>query len=129
MQLRKKLLFAQFLVLALLAAWNAIGVYEDAYARFFIWDIVAHLLGGAWAGLGVAWLLAHFRHRASIVHCVIGVFIIGVVWEFYELYFGIGGSDFMTYWFDTSKDIVADIIGAFAVGYIWIRPGKKTGRM
>lgn len=117
---RKGLLIKQFLVLAVLAVWNAIGVYEGIYERVFIWDIVAHLLGGAWAALLVAWVLVHLGYRVSAWQCVLGAILIGVIWEGYEYYLDIIGSTFMQVGADTIKDLFVDAFGAACASYLWI---------
>lgn len=125
MRRRKSLLISQFLVLALLAGWNAIGVYEGIYERVFIWDIVAHLLGGAWAALFCAWVLAHAGYPASVWQCVLGALIIGLVWEGYEYYLDIIGSAFMRVSADTVKDLGMDMLGALCAAYLWVARRKS----
>ena len=57
------------------------------------------------------WFGAHFKRRVSLLECVLFAFSIGVGWEIFEYYEEVGGSPFMPYWIDTTKDLIMDTLG------------------
>ncbi len=117
---RRKILFIQFGVLALLVLWviNIGEQYQWAYTVFW-WDIVAHIGGGVWAGLWCVYIARLFKIHLSIYQIVLGAFAIGLVWEAFEYMNGIGGSVFMSYRLDTGKDLLDDMLGGAIAGFIF----------
>lgn len=114
----RKLLFAQGIVLAALALWFHLGLAFFYFAHMWWYDIPAHILGGMWAGFFCMWAALHFRRHLSLTYVIVGVFLIGVMWEVFEVMLGIGGSPFMSYPLDTAKDLLDDVVGAFIAGTI-----------
>lgn len=112
------------LVLAFLLAFHALGIAEYYYLYFWFYDIVAHILGGLGIGLFAIAVLKTFwpsflrRNRwQKIALCV---FLVGLGWEAFEVYFNIAGYNFGTkmYFVDTVKDLVDDVIGGLLAVYI-----------
>lgn len=77
-----------------------------------------HFFAGAWAGMIGAWFFYHWRRKLSLLECALVAFSVGVAWEFFELYVGMGGSVFLNYWPDTIKDLIMDTLGGVLSGYI-----------
>lgn len=86
---------------------------------YFPWlDLLTHFLGGLWVALAAAWLLAYVGEKASLVRLVVITMIVGVGWEFFELYAGIPRE--ANFAFDTSLDLITDFIGSVC-GYLIAR--------
>ena len=112
------------LVLAFLLVFHSLGISQNYYMHFWIYDIIAHILGGlgiglfAIAGLQTFWPGFLFSNRWKKIVGI--VLIIGLVWEAFEVYYNIAGYPFGTklYWLDTIKDLFDDVIGGFISVYI-----------
>lgn len=106
------LLYAQLIFVGLIEILDVhLGTALSFFYTLWWWDIPAHFLGGLWAGLFLVWFGAHFKRRVSLLQCALFAFAIGVSWELFECYEGVGGSTFMSYWIDTPKDLVMDTFG------------------
>jgi hypothetical protein len=112
------------LILAFLFVFHSLGISQNFYMAYWPYDIVAHMLGGlgiglfAIAGLGTVWPAILLRNRWIKIALI--VFIVGIVWEAFEVYFNIAGYSFGTrlYLIDTVKDLIDDVIGGFIAIYI-----------
>lgn len=86
------------------------------------YDIMMHILGGIGIALFVVALLRTFKQDSffNIKFIVLSVFIIGIVWELFEIYFQITGHPLWSnlYFKDTIKDLINDTIGGLFVAYI-----------
>jgi hypothetical protein len=112
-----------FLVLSGVAFFNWIGTTRLYYWSIFWYDIPMHFFGGVWVALAALWVsempfagcIKARVSRRSIVSVVIAV---GVVWEIYEVAFGIMDMHMAGYAFDTVKDLIMDTLGALSVAFI-----------
>ncbi len=120
----KTYLFA-LLVLCVVLLMHMIGL-RGLYVHFPPYDIILHILGGIGIGLAVSAFIK--IHGRNIVHkrlaVIIGVLIIGLIWELFEVYYDIAGYPLWTtpYFIDTAKDLLDDIIGGSLAAWIAIRP-------
>lgn len=96
----------------------------DVYADINYWywqyrwlDTPVHFAGGVWVALAAVWLsrVVHKPLR-SLLGVVAVVLVVGVGWEVYEYFFTASYSNY--YIFDTSKDLLMDILGGL-LGYLW----------
>ncbi len=87
-------------------------------------DSISHLIGG----FGIFFVLAYvfsFKGRFPSFRSVVAVsLLIGVIWELFELRYGITSISSHRYSFDTSSDLFFDIVGGFLAFLIT----KKYGR-
>lgn len=109
--------------LALSIAFIVISFHKIASDLYLYWtykgiDIPMHILGGFMAGLFTFVLYRANKWPESKTNLLIGVIVVGVVWELLEVYFRVSPLD-MYYWVDTSKDLIDDIIGGLISIYIW----------
>ena len=103
---------------------NTLGpVVTHIDLRFF--DVVLHLLGGLGlgfflAGLSTSFSQLGFRKRSYIIF---GVFLLGIAWELFEIYYDIAGYHLWTnpYYIDTAKDLIMDTISGTIVAYLIIK--------
>jgi hypothetical protein len=107
----RRLLFAQFFAVLLLAALTQIAIAEYLYWRIWWFDIPMHVLGGFWAGLFGAWMLRIFGLEVSMLRCMLFALAVGVVWEVFEYYSGLTDFMYISYSADVAKDLVMDVIG------------------
>jgi hypothetical protein len=107
-----RVLFAQFLVALLLAVLMWVAVWQFLYWRLWWFDIPMHVLGGVWASLCIAWLLARRGETVPIVWCLLFTLAIGGTWELFEYSEGITFPQYMSYPADTLKDLTMDLVGA-----------------
>lgn len=89
------------------------------YSAIWWSDMPMHFLGGLWLGLILIWLF-NFQDLSLrlISKIILGVFLIGVGWEFFEFVFNnyIAKNQFNT--LDTISDIFFDLAGgSFAILY------------
>lgn len=109
--------------------WIAVKLY--LYWTVWWIDMVVHFFGGLTVGFATLWLvskkkdLTGMSSKKILVLALIGAFAIGLLWEFYELYFQITQlSDGIAYWTDTISDLIMDSIGgiiAFLLSYLVIK--------
>lgn len=86
------------------------------YWYFSIWwfDMPMHLLGGFWLGLVFIWFLRlKDLSFSTIVKIILGVLLIGIAWEVFEIIVNktIIQNPFNT--LDTISDVCFDLVGAF----------------
>lgn len=98
---------------------------------YFLWwwaDIVMHFLGGFFIALGILWFVRFevpisIRHRVPLFFTtLIGVLLVGVAWEVFERVFGAYGA--VNYVFDTTIDLMMDVVGMLVAYVIFVRYGK-----
>ena len=115
-----------FWVLALTGVLNWFST--KLYLYWTVWwiDMVVHFFGGLTVGLAVMWLCSYgmdFKNwslKKILTFSVIGSLLVGVMWELYELYFGITLlRDGMVYWIDTSSDLLMDMVGGI-FGFLYV---------
>ena len=89
------------------------------YSSIWYFDMPMHFLGGLWLGLAIIWFFkvkeVSFK---SIFYIILGVLLIGTLWEVFEIFIdkNITGLSFNT--LDTFSDIFFDLAGgSFAILY------------
>ena len=123
----RKLLFAQFFVLATVASLYIVGMLLYLNWTFWWYDIVLHLLGGVWVALAVSTVLVRFARQPTLVHCILGIAVVGVLWELFEV--AVGMPREANYALDTSIDLLMDVLGSI-MGFLFIRrtvPSEMRG--
>lgn len=121
MHVRQRLLFTLFLVTTLVAVLHSLALTFFFYWQLWWFDILMHFLGGMVVGLlsiAVCVVVQGDREpvftRKTLLGAVfLGVVVVGIGWELFELRFGI--YEATNYRADTSLDLVMDVIGAFVV--------------
>jgi hypothetical protein len=116
-----RIYFIAIIVLCFVLITHIIGI-RGLYVAFPPYDIFMHICGGI--GIGLAICAAIVLHGEKIVHkrrvIIIGVLIVGIIWELFEIHYDITGSPLWTtpYYIDTIKDLIDDMIGGGIVAYI-----------
>ena len=119
-----KTYFYALLVLAFLLVFHSLGIKDNLYLYFWFYDIIAHMLGGLGIGLFVIAILQtfypSFLAKNRLLKIALLVFLAGLAWEVFEVWFNIAGYPFGTklYFIDTVKDLVDDVIGGLIAVYI-----------
>ncbi len=118
--IKTKLFKRALLLLFIIGILNWIGDTLYLFNSIWWYDIMLHLLSGTLIGISVFIvfdafsLFKKYSKRKLICMAVLFAFAIGIIWECYELYFGITFlSDGAAYVFDTAKDLTDDVVGAF----------------
>ena len=113
------LLYAQLAILVVLVILNAwFGIEKGMYELVWWWDIPAHFLGGAWAGVFGVWALQKYRTKRLMWEGAFAALLIGIFWEIFEVYFELGRSLHMSHFLDTTKDLIIDTMGGALAGFI-----------
>lgn len=123
---QRYLLYAQFIVVAIIAALHLTGIEYDLYWRFLWLDVVTHTLGGVWVGLFFFWTRTYFGYVPILAWSIAGAIAIGVAWEVFEVVAGIPREANWT--FDTSIDLLMDTIGG-VVGAFLARAITRRGNV
>jgi hypothetical protein len=105
----KSLLFAHAGVLALTAAIYLAGLEFFLFWRLWWFDILLHFLGGVWAALASAWVIALLRIPLSTRSVLLSVLAVGVGWEVLEYVLNFPREE--AYALDLATDIVLDMLG------------------
>lgn len=74
-------------------------------------DSVSHLIGGFGIFFVLAYVLSFIGKKPSLLSIILLTLFIGIIWELFELKYGITVISSRTYTFDTSSDLVFDIVG------------------
>jgi uncharacterized membrane protein (DUF373 family) len=104
---------------------NALGLYQS----WWPFDILMHIAGGIGIGLFLYALIGsfypHIRRKKRAV--IWGVFVVGIVWELFEIWSNTAGYTLWTvpYYIDTAKDLFDDVIGAGLVAWLVMKPQHK----
>ena len=110
-----KLVMLGFIIFLL----NYLAVQFYWYTSIWYFDIIMHFLGGIWVGFMIIWFLKiKLISSKTILQIILGVFLIGVLWEFFEIIL----NDYTTQnpfnILDTVSDIFCDLAGGtFATLY------------
>ena len=114
MRILKSLIFLMFFIFLVdLAA-------KEFYFYFTFWwfDVIMHFLSGAWVGFFFTYVFSRKNNLPlSVLKVILWVLIVGILWEFFEVYTQnyLTGSPFNT--FDTVSDIFLDLLGGFSAIY------------
>ncbi len=124
------IMISEKVFISVLAAVGAlIGILHVTALQYYLYwqlpwfDIPLHFLCGIFSGLAVATFYFHWfksvetDRRLFFIAVMVGVFAIGVLWEFFEMYAGLTFMYEPGFWGDTLLDLVFDLSGAF-VSYI-----------
>jgi uncharacterized membrane protein YjdF len=113
-----RLFYIQFFLVLGIASVHILALSYDLY--FYIWqfDTPMHIAGGLWVYLTTHWLVRDIAgHRDVFMYEYIFLFTtvlyVGVGWEVFEIATGIIGNSYADL-FDSSKDILMDLLGATA---------------
>ena len=110
-RLLKHLVYLMFFIF--IANTLALKFYWYSFVWYF--DIIMHFLGGFWVGMFFLYVLGRKEilsvNSSLIIKVLFAVFIIGIVWEFYEFYIYQYISEIPFNPLDTVSDIFLDIFG------------------
>jgi len=120
-----------FVTLLLVGFWNAVAFYFHLFTAINNFDMTFHFLGGFFVVISVLTILTNYKTDFSygqlLFYGIASAFIIGILWECFELYFGITywGTGFwpsMAYIADNGMDVTMDVTGGlFAVWYSYFK--------
>ena len=115
--INKELFKQAFILLIIIGILDLAG--NILYLHWTLWwfDTVLHILGGFCVSLATLSFLSSGTENNKlkiIILAIFVVFVVGILWEIFELYFGLTFlSDGIYYWMDTTSDILANTCGAF----------------
>lgn len=124
----RRLLFAQLITAAVLTVFTWVAVTYFLYWRIWWFDMPMHILGGLYAALLAAWLVAYRGSPISLPLCLLFALLTGIVWEIFEYSEGITNAYHFNYITDVFKDVVIGLIGGFS-GWVlaWLLvPGERN---
>jgi hypothetical protein len=113
-----RIFYAGVVAFFILAALFIYGYTQSFFITLIWWDVLMHFLGGVWAGFIGAWFVSFFGYRVKVVHFVVGSIVLGAAVEVLEYFVVVGRNPFMSYEFDTTKDMIVDAIGGLVAGYL-----------
>ncbi|MBP9715483.1 MAG: hypothetical protein KBD52_03290 [Candidatus Pacebacteria bacterium] len=97
------------------------------YSSLPWFDMFMHFLGGFWLALGVMYIFPpKINSSLSILKILLGVFVIGLLWEFFEVIVDANFSKKIFDVKDTLSDLCFDLAGGLvALLYFFKRIGVK----
>lgn len=131
--LNRSLLKHSFFLIITIGILDIIGAVF--YLHWAVWwfDTILHFLGGAWVSITVLMLfhdkldLNESNKLKIIGFVVLSVFIVGLLWEVFEVCFGITFfNDGPIYLIDTISDLILDICGGFFASLYSIKIMRKS---
>ncbi len=123
MERKELIFFFTAISVAIIALWY-LGLYFSLYWVLWWYDVVMHFLGGFWIGLIIYILFLYgekenFSSRVNLLLAVImGIFLVGVMWEWFELEKGLASFETEDYFVDTIIDLIVDLLGALSAYYL-----------
>lgn len=112
--MRRQLLFLIFASSALLFVVNAFALKYDLYFIINWFDSISHSLGGiVLSGIGIYILGHRSSDLPQKLEVFFAVFVVGVAWEFFELYKNLTHTSDAGYFLDTAGDLFFDMLGAY----------------
>lgn len=119
-----KTFFISLFCLALLLSFlNEVGIRFDLYWRYDWYDMLPHFVAGMCLGLtvlaGYQYLVPNWQsHETQMAMSLFtGALIVGVAWEFLELYTHVEMAQQIGYLPDTLQDLTLDMLGALCIAY------------
>lgn len=133
--LKKPLFLETFLLLAIVGILNYVATRYDLYWSINEFDSLMHFLGGATVSIFFLW--GYFYSGAfnstntSLTRflsvSLLGLLLVAVLWEIYELVLGEAKFAKSTYLSDTTLDFIMDFLGGIAACmYAYLRKIKST---
>lgn len=98
------------------------------YSSVWYLDMVMHFLGGFWLGLAFFWFLKPKEISSKFIFKIIlGVLLIGILWEIFEIAVDETtiGEPFNI--LDTASDIFFDLAGGFSAGLYYFKKVAPIG--
>lgn len=127
MSLLRKIMYIGMALASVVVAFHWIANETSLYWIFRWLDIPMHILGGFMASLGSIWIVAmiifltrnqRLGSKKEWFWGILGVVIIGVLWEFLEASYGLSGLRGI-YFLDTIADIFNDTLGGILGIFFW----------
>jgi len=122
-----KIYIYAFLILAAVLWAHLMGIH-GLYYQYSTYDVFVHILGGIGIGLFItAFVKSNLKNEAKVANIrwkiILGVLMVGIVWELFEMYYNIASAPIGTkaYYIDTVKDLMDDIIGGGLVAWVCFR--------
>lgn len=125
---RRKLSIRICLLVVFIFLVNFLAGKFHWYSSLPWFDMFVHFLGGFWLGLGVIYLFPpKISSSSSILKILLGVLIIGLAWEFFEIFVDANFSKKIFDIKDTLSDLCFDLAGGLtATLYFFKRIGVNT---
>ena len=125
-KLRIRFLKETFVFIIAVGLLDFVGFKLHLFWSLHYYDSVVHFIAGIAVGLGSIWGRVvlngkNFSQKGIVIVAIVGVLIIGVMWEIFELTYGVTSlSDGVYYVTDTGADLLMDIAGGLiAALYAW----------
>lgn len=116
--MRTKILYFTFALSFFLFLANSFAIKTNLYWTTPWADIVTHTVGGMIVAGGtiLLWEFKNLGRKIKLSSIISSVIIVGLVWELFELYYGLTLVTDPGYFLDTAGDIFFDTFGAY-IGY------------
>lgn len=114
----------------LLLGVNAVAEFFQIYSGYHWFDNPMHFIGGFSVGLLVIGILRsicskeRYEKTPQLLLTVVGVLVVGGVWELVEVYYKVSVLYGGNFWMDTYKDLLIDTLGGI-LSYICFHPRIK----
>lgn len=113
-----------FLVMLVVVAFHWLGSLQDFYSTTEWYDFPMHFMGGVWVALFTLWVLstqygAKLLRFLTIRNLIVFVFVFGALWEVLELVLHFTNIHDIGYLWDTTHDLIMDVLGAGLVSLIY----------
>ena len=122
---KKPFLFLILILSLVLALYNAIAIKLHLYWITNWLDSPSHLLGGFVSILILSTALSFLNFKKikpnSTPFLFLGVLVVGILWEIFEVKYHITFPGLPGYWPDTLSDIFFDLLGATLAYYYLIK--------
>jgi len=131
---RQKLISAIIITGLLTSFLHFLAINLYLYWSFTWFDVLMHLLGGAFVGFVMSWVALYLNHnqqidvKRSVSFVMLSVFLVGIGWEVFEAVTKTTGTiPGDSYVSDTMLDLIMDILGgALAADITFNRFHDKT---
>ncbi|MEI8338262.1 MAG: hypothetical protein WCF92_03930 [bacterium] len=118
-------LYSSFGFLILLLLVHSFATYTGLYWITGWFDTVSHLLGGFVIFFGFSYIFSFKNKKPTLGVIIILSLLVGIIWELFELKYGITSLVSRKYISSTSIDLIFDIIGSCLAFLIVKKYGSK----
>jgi hypothetical protein len=124
--MKSPLFLSAILTTIIVCTIELISFYFHLFYSIMWFDMIMHFSGGFLVALLALTIVTYYKQDLSygqiLFWGIITAFLIGVLWEVYELYEGITVWGSFGYWGDNGMDVTMDTFGGLvAVWYSYIR--------
>jgi len=119
--MKSPLFLSAILTTIIVAAIELVSFHFHLFYSIMWFDMIMHFSGGFLVAILALTIITYYKQDLSygqvLFYGILAAFVIGVLWEIYELYEGITVWGSSSYWGDNGMDVTMDTLGGLVA--VW----------